>query len=159
MKRQIAAGALGQIDQFLSLSRDPAPPTKEYMAKSRGLLVDSAIHDLDIARFFVGEVEEVICWGSIRFCEYAAEVGDVDTATTLLKFKNGAQGVVQNCRRAAYGYDVMTEVSGEHGKFVVQGRVEDSRLPLPKRRLGEGLLSFFHGSLRSGLSRRIGRIL
>ena len=119
VKRQIVAGALGQIDQFLSVSRDPAPPTKEYMAKSGGLLIDSAIHDFDIARFFVGEVEEVICWGSVRFCEYAGEVGDVDTATTLLKFKNGAQGVVQNCRRAAYGYDVMTEVSGEQGKFVI----------------------------------------
>ena len=101
VKRQLDAGALGQIDQFLSVSRDPAPPSKEYMAKSGGLLIDSAIHDFDIARFFVGEVEEVICWGSVRFCEYAGEVGDVDTATTLLKFKNGAQGVVQNCRRAA----------------------------------------------------------
>jgi predicted dehydrogenase len=41
----------------------------------------------------------------------------LERATTLLKFKNGAQGVVQ--KRAAYGYDVMTEVSGEQGKFVV----------------------------------------
>jgi myo-inositol 2-dehydrogenase/D-chiro-inositol 1-dehydrogenase len=141
VKRQIAAGALGQIDQFLSLSRDPAPPTKEYMAKSRGLLVDSAIHDLDIARFFVGEVEEVICWGSIRFCEYAAEMGDVDTATTLLKFKNGAQGVVQNCRRAAYGYDVMTEVSGEHGKFVVQA---ESKTPVYHFRKGGWERDYYH---------------
>jgi myo-inositol 2-dehydrogenase / D-chiro-inositol 1-dehydrogenase len=78
-----------QIDQFVSVSRDPAPPTKEYMAKSGGLLIDSAIHDFDIARFLAGEVEEVICWGDVRFCEYAAEVGDVDTAT-LLEFKTGA---------------------------------------------------------------------
>jgi len=44
----------------------------------------------------------------------------------LLKFKNGAQGVVQNCRGAAYGYDVMTEVSGEQGKFVIHA---ESRTP------------------------------
>jgi predicted dehydrogenase len=37
VKRQIDAGALGQLDQFLSVSRDPVPPTKEYMAKSGGL--------------------------------------------------------------------------------------------------------------------------
>jgi myo-inositol 2-dehydrogenase / D-chiro-inositol 1-dehydrogenase len=119
VKRRIDAGALGQIDQFVSVSRDPAPPTKEYMAKSGGLLIDSAIHDFDIARFLVGKVEEVICWGEVRFCEYAAEVGDVDSATTLLKFKTGTQGMIQNCRRSAHGYYVMTEVSGELGKFVV----------------------------------------
>ena len=133
VKRQIDAGALGQIDQFVSVSRDPAPPTKEYMARSGGLLVDSAIHDFDIARFLVGEVDEVICWGGVRFCEYAAEVGDVDTATTLLKFKTGAQGMIQNCRRAAFGYDVMTEVSGELGKFVVHA---ESKTPTYHYRKG-----------------------
>jgi myo-inositol 2-dehydrogenase/D-chiro-inositol 1-dehydrogenase len=132
-KRRIEAGALGQIDQFVSVSRDPAPPPKEYMARSGGLLIDSAIHDFDIARFFVGEVEEVFSWGSVRFCDYAQEAGDVDTATTFLKFKGGAQGVVQNCRRAAYGYDVMTEVAGEHGKFVVQA---EAKTPLYHFRKG-----------------------
>jgi myo-inositol 2-dehydrogenase / D-chiro-inositol 1-dehydrogenase len=29
VKRRIDAGALGQIDQFVSVLRDPAPPTKE----------------------------------------------------------------------------------------------------------------------------------
>jgi predicted dehydrogenase len=86
-------------------------------------------------------VDEVICWGSVRFCEYAVEVGDVDTATTLLEFKNGAQGVVQNCRRAAYGYDVMTEVSGEHGKFVVQA---ESKTPISHFRKGGWERDYYH---------------
>jgi myo-inositol 2-dehydrogenase/D-chiro-inositol 1-dehydrogenase len=141
VRRQIEAGTLGQIDQFVSISRDPAPPTKEYMARSGGIFIDSAIHDFDIARFFVGEVEEVISFGSVRFCDYAGEVGDVDTATTLLEFKNGAQGVVQNCRRAAYGYDVMTEVFGEHGKFVIQA---ESKTPISHFRKGGWQKDYYH---------------
>jgi predicted dehydrogenase len=57
-----------------------------------------------------------LVWGSARF--YAA--GDIDTATTLLRFSSGALGVVENSRRAVYGYDIVTEVFGENGKIVVQ---------------------------------------
>lgn len=133
VKRRIDAGALGQIDQFVGISRDPAPPSREYLARSGGLLIDSAIHDFDLARFLVGEVEEVFVWGGVRFCEDAAAVGDVDTTTTMLKFVGGAQGMLQNCRRAAYGYDVMTEVSGERGKLVVHAEV---KTPLTHYRKG-----------------------
>jgi len=141
VRRQIEAGTLGQIDQFVSISRDPAPPTKEYMARSGGILIDSAIHDFDIARFLVGEVEEVLSFGSVRFCEYAEEADDIDTATTVLKFKNGAQGVVQNCRRSAYGYDVMTEIFGEHGKFVIQA---ESKTPISHFRKGGWQKDYYH---------------
>src|SRR6266436_1178804 len=50
----------------------------------------------------------------------AEEFGDIDTATTLLRFASGALGVVENSRRAVYGYDIVTEVFGENGKIVVQ---------------------------------------
>ena len=119
-KRRLDAGDLGRIDQFRAVGRDPGPPPKEYLAKSGGLFIDQAIHEFDMARFLAGEVDEVYAWGAIRFSEDAAAVGDVDTATTLLRFKSGALGVVENSRRAAYGYDIVTEVFGLHGKIVIQ---------------------------------------
>ena len=124
VRRRLEEGALGQVDQFVALSRDPAPPSREYLAKSGGLMIDSAIHDFDIARFWVGEVEEVFVMGDARFSEDARAVGDVDTTTTLLRFKSGAQGMLQNCRRAAYGYDIYSEVSGELGKLVVHAEAK-----------------------------------
>ena len=133
VKRQLEEGALGQVDQFVALSRDPAPPSREYLAKSGGLMIDSAIHDFDIARFWVGEVEEVFVMGDARFSEDARAVGDVDTTTTLLRFKGGAQGMLQNCRRAAYGYDIYSEVSGELGKLVVHA---ESKTPVYHYRKG-----------------------
>jgi myo-inositol 2-dehydrogenase/D-chiro-inositol 1-dehydrogenase len=68
----------------------------------------------------MGDVTEVNAWGSVRFHRDADELGDIDTATTLLRFASGALGVVENSRRAVYGYDIVTEVFGENGKLVVQ---------------------------------------
>jgi myo-inositol 2-dehydrogenase / D-chiro-inositol 1-dehydrogenase len=119
-KRRIEAGVLGRLDQFRTVGRDPAPPPKEYLAKSGGLFLDQAIHEFDIARFLMGEVAEVNAWGTVRFHPDAEELADIDTATTLLRFSSGALGVVENSRRAVYGYDIVTEVFGENGKIVVQ---------------------------------------
>jgi myo-inositol 2-dehydrogenase/D-chiro-inositol 1-dehydrogenase len=43
------------------------------------------------------------------------KVGDMDTATVLLKFTNGVTGVIENCRQAVYGYDQRVEVFGSGG--------------------------------------------
>jgi myo-inositol 2-dehydrogenase / D-chiro-inositol 1-dehydrogenase len=119
-KRRIEAGVLGRLDQFRTVGRDPAPPPKEYLAKSGGLFLDQAIHEFDIARFLMGDVIEVSAWGAVRFHPDAEEFDDIDTATTLLRFASGALGVVENSRRAVYGYDIVTEAFGENGKIVIQ---------------------------------------
>jgi myo-inositol 2-dehydrogenase / D-chiro-inositol 1-dehydrogenase len=118
-KLRIESGELGRIDQFRAVGRDPGPPPKEYLAKSGGLFIDQAIHEFDMARFLAGEVVEVVAWGVARFSEDAAAAGDVDTATTLLRFASGALGVIENSRQAVYGYDIITEVFGEKGKLIV----------------------------------------
>ena len=43
------------------------------------------------------------------------EAGDVDTALVTLKFENGAIGVIDNSRKAVYGYDQRVEVFGSEG--------------------------------------------
>jgi len=118
-KRRIETGAIGRLDQFRAVGRDPGPPPKDYLARSGGLFIDQAIHDFDLARFLIGEVDEVQAWGTERFSSDAAELGDIDTATTFLRFKHGALGVVENSRRAVFGCDIVTEVFGEKGKLIV----------------------------------------
>jgi len=60
--------------------------------------LDQAIHEFDIARFLMGDVTEVSAWGTVRFHPDAQELGDVDTATTFLRFSSGALGVVENSK-------------------------------------------------------------
>ena len=43
------------------------------------------------------------------------EAGDVDTAVVTLRFEGGAIGVIDNSRRAVYGYDQRVEVFGSAG--------------------------------------------
>ena len=76
------------------------------------------IHDFDMARFLMGcEATEVYAVGGVRVDPAIGEVGDIDTALTTLKFTNGALGVIDNSRRAAYGYDQRVEVFGSHGSI------------------------------------------
>jgi myo-inositol 2-dehydrogenase/D-chiro-inositol 1-dehydrogenase len=118
-KRKIEAGEIGPVEQFIDVMRDPAPPSLDYLKTSGGIFIDMSIHDIDCARFLVGEVEEVLAWGAVRVDPRIAEVGDVDTVNLSLRFVGGALGVIQNSRRSVYGYDVRTEVFGAGGKLVM----------------------------------------
>jgi myo-inositol 2-dehydrogenase / D-chiro-inositol 1-dehydrogenase len=118
-KQKLLAGEIGEIEQFISVMRDPSPPALEYLKISGGMFLDQSIHELDCARFLVGEVEEVSAWGAVLIDPAIGELGDVDTGMISLRFKNGALGVIQNSRRSTYGYDVRSEVFGSRGKLVM----------------------------------------
>jgi len=139
MRERISRGEVGSIDQFRSVGRDPAPPPLEYLRISGGIFFDQALHEFDIARFLVGEVVEVSAWGTVRVQQEIGDMGDADTTVTLLRFASGALGVIENSRRAVYGYDVRTEVFGSGGKLVV-----DAVPRTPLWRYGEGGVSADH---------------
>ena len=84
-----------------------------YIKVSGGIFYDMMIHDFDMARFLAGsEVTEVNAVGSVLVDPGIGEAGDVDTALVTLKFANGAIGVIDNSRKAVYGYDQRVEVFG-----------------------------------------------
>ena len=133
-KELIALGELGRVEQFRAYSRDTYPPPAEFIRNSGGSFLDMSVHDFDLARFLVGEVEEVSAWGSNVIDKRFEEAGDVDTAVTMLRFRNGALGVVEMSRRSEWGYDIRTEVAGALGKVVVEAA---HRTPLTwSRRFG-----------------------
>ena len=93
----------------------PSPPI-DYVKVSGGIFYDMMIHDFDMARFLAGsEVTEVNAIGSVLVDPGIGEAGDVDTALVTLKFENGAIGVIDNSRKAVYGYDQRVEVFGSEG--------------------------------------------
>ncbi len=119
-KARIEAGELGRIEQFRALSRDTYPPPVEFLRHSGGIFLDMAVHDLDLARFLVGEVEEVTSWATVLAEPTFAEANDFDTALTMLRFENGAMGVIETARHSEWGYDIRTEVAGATGKVVIE---------------------------------------
>ncbi|GHB20267.1 inositol 2-dehydrogenase [Pseudovibrio japonicus] len=116
VKRQIEAGAVGEVELVQITSRDPSPPPAEYAARSGGLFKDMMIHDFDMARFLLGEeVVDISAMGSSIVDPAIGEAGDVDTATVMLKTASGKIAVITNSRRATYGYDQRVEVHGSKG--------------------------------------------
>lgn len=109
-------GTIGDPHIVIVSSRDPEPPPASYVAVSGGIFYDMMIHDFDMARFLAGsEVTEVNAVGSVLVDPGIGEAGDVDTALVTLKFANGAIGVIDNSRKAVYGYDQRVEVFGSEG--------------------------------------------
>lgn len=109
-------GKVGNLELIKITSRDPQPPSAEYAAVSGGMFLDMTIHDFDMARFLAGsDVTEVYVNATCLVDPAIGEAGDVDTAIINLKFENGALGVIDNSRRAAYGYDQRIEVFGSLG--------------------------------------------
>ena len=112
---RIAAGELGEITFFRTSLRDMTPPDPNFLSGSGGFFVDVTVHDLDVARWLVGEVAggitEVTAQGAASDPAFAA-LGDIDTAVCVLRFANGALGVIDNSRSARYGYECSTEVVG-----------------------------------------------
>jgi inositol 2-dehydrogenase len=111
---RIRAGELGDVYLFRTSLRDMKPPAVQYLAGSGGFFVDVTIHDLDTARWMVGEVVEVSAFGTALSDPGLAEIGDLDSAVVVLRFEHGALGVIDNSRAAGYGYECSTEVMGSH---------------------------------------------
>ena len=112
----VRAGKVGRVNLIKISSRDPAPPSIDYVKVSGGIFYDMMVHDFDMARFLAGsEVTEVFAYGGVLVDPAIGEAGDVDTAVVSLKFENGAMGVIDNSRRAVYGYDQRVEVFGSEG--------------------------------------------
>ena len=116
VRELVQSGALGDPHLIRITSRDPAPPPPEYVKVSGGIFLDMTIHDFDMARYLAGsEVVEVYAKGAVLVDPAIGKAGDVDTAAVMLTFASGAIGVIDNSRRAVYGYDQRVEVFGSKG--------------------------------------------
>ena len=115
VKRAIDSGEIGEPHMLSIISRDPAPPPIDYIKVSGGLMKDMMIHDFDMCRFLLGEVEEVYAMADVKVDPAIGAAGDIDTAKVLLRFENGVIGSIENSRRAVFGYDQRVEVFGSAG--------------------------------------------
>jgi myo-inositol 2-dehydrogenase / D-chiro-inositol 1-dehydrogenase len=109
---RMRAGELGEVHLFRTSLRDMTAPKLEFLDRSGGFFVDVTIHDLDTARWMVGEIVEVSAYGSALCDPGIAAIGDIDTAVVVVRFESGALGVIDNSRAAGYGYECSTEVMG-----------------------------------------------
>jgi predicted dehydrogenase len=124
-KQRIDAGEVGDVRLLRISHRNRAHPHGRSTRRLGSLFVDMSVHDMDSARWLVGEVAEVSAFG------------DDETAVTVLRFENGALGVVDNTRTAGYGFDCTAEVMGTDSTLRIGS---SSRAPDIERLTEDGLL-------------------
>jgi len=131
VREKVSSGALGDPHVIRVTSRDPAPPSPQYVASSGGLFLDMTIHDFDMVRFLSGsEVTEIHAYGAVMVDPDIGKAGDIDTAVISLKFANGALGIIENSRKAVYGYDQRVEVFGSKGTALAENNRPTSTIIL-----------------------------
>jgi inositol 2-dehydrogenase len=144
-KRKIEAGDIGTPVVFKSSSRDPYRPSLEYLdpAHSGGLFIDCGIHDLDLARWYMGEITSVYSIGGTLAYPEMKEIGDIDNAVASLYFESGALGTIDLSRNGVYGYDIRTEILGTNGTLKVGYLRETPLLVMTKDGITHDTVPYF----------------
>lgn len=144
-RRAIDAGRIGAIEMVTITSRDPGAPDIAYAARSGGIFRDMTIHDLDMARFMLGEEPVAVsAHASVLIEPKLREIGDYDSATVILETASGRQAVITNSRRASYGYDQRVEVHGSKGVVDVANFHENTlRVGTAEGYISAPLMNFF----------------
>lgn len=120
VREAVKQGKIGALNVLKICSRDPGAPPVSYIKVSGGIFLDMTIHDFDMVRYLSGEeVESVFAMGGVMVDKAIGEAGDIDTAVITLRLKSGALAVIDNCRRATYGYDQRAEAFGELGQVAI----------------------------------------
>lgn len=122
--RRTSAGEIGDLEQLVIVSRDPAPASTEYLRASGGIFRDMTIHDFDMARNFVPEISKVTARGFNHFSEEIAEMQDFDAVSVILEGRDGQMIQITNSRHSAFGFDQRLEAFGSKGLLTAENRTE-----------------------------------
>jgi predicted dehydrogenase len=122
VKSVLSSGAIGQPNWARISFRTGFDiyAGQPYLADEKRLaILDSGIHVLDLARFFLGEVDRVSCETQKRNSMIKGE----DTATIMLRHKSGSVSVVEVTYEAHRQPDVfpetLLEIEGSEGSVVL----------------------------------------
>ena len=134
----VHSGEIGRPAVLRITNRDPGVPAMEFMRVSGGMFMDMSIHDFDMARFQLGEVEEVYAMGDLLCSPELKEINDIDTGIITLRFVDGTLGAVDNSRNSVFGYDQRLEVFCSNGVAMAEN--------VPETTIQKGNREGFHSA-------------
>lgn len=147
-RQAIQAGKLGKIvlgDAYLKYYRSPdyyksAGWRGTWELDGGGALMNQGVHGIDLIQWMVGEIDSVFAYADALVRDIEVE----DTAVVVVKYKNGAFGVIQGTTSVYPGQETRFEIHGEKGsiifgdKGIKQWRIMDSDEEVPKTSDKEG---------------------
>ena len=124
LKKNLVNGKIGKLEKIIITSRDPAPPSADYLKNSGGIFKDMMIHDFDLARYYVGsdEFKHLFATGEYFKDKKFKKVKDLELATVVMKTRKGVQCVITNSRHCSFGYDQRVELFGSKGMVISENQ-------------------------------------
>ena len=124
LKKNLVNGKIGKLEKIIITSRDPAPPSTDYLKNSGGIFKDMMIHDFDLARYYVGsdEFKHLFATGEYFKDKKFKKVKDLELATVVMKTRKGVQCVITNSRHCSFGYDQRVELFGSKGMVISENQ-------------------------------------
>jgi predicted dehydrogenase len=125
LRKAIDKGRLGRLLQcdayvkwFRSAEYYSRPIKGSWAVEGGGALINQAIHQIDILRWLGGPVKEVQAMWQIGALH---KIESEDVINALLRFENGATGVIQASTALWPGYSERVEIHGTKGTAIVTG--------------------------------------
>jgi predicted dehydrogenase len=125
LSKAIAGGRLGKIlqaDAYVKWHRSAAyysrPIKGSWATEGGGALINQAVHQVDVLLWLIGPVKEVFGYWQLGALH---KIESEDVVTALMRYANGAQGVIQASTAFWPGYSERIEIHGTKGTTVLTG--------------------------------------
>jgi len=132
---KIAAGLIGTPFMVRSQTADQNDPSGlfvRYAPKSGGIFLDMSVHDIDAARWFLGNPKpvRVFATGTVAVHEGLKDCGDLDNGVALCEFADGKVATFQASRTMAHGHETLTEIIGTKGRLTIGANPRMTRVEI-----------------------------
>ena len=123
-QQKIAQGVIGKPYLVRSQTCDQNDPSGAFMRfapTSGGIFLDCSVHDVDLARWLLGnpEPKRVYASGTNAIHTGLQAYGDVDNGLATVEFADGSMASFMASRTMAHGHETLTEVFGTGGRLAV----------------------------------------
>jgi predicted dehydrogenase len=125
LKKAIAGGRLGKIlqaDAYVKWHRTAEyysrPIKGSWATEGGGALINQAVHQVDVLLWLIGGVRELFAYWQLAAMH---KIESEDVVATLLRYENGATGVIQASTAFWPGYSERIEIHGTKGTAIITG--------------------------------------
>ena len=125
LSRGIAEGRLGRLIQcdayvkwYRSAEYYSRPIKGSWAVEGGGALINQAIHQVDVLRWLAGPVSRIEAMWQLGTLH---RIESEDVVNALLRYENGATGVIQASTAMWPGYSERVEIHGTRGTAIITG--------------------------------------
>jgi myo-inositol 2-dehydrogenase/D-chiro-inositol 1-dehydrogenase len=133
--KRIQSGSIGRPFMVYSQTCDQNDPDGffvKYAPSSGGIFLDCSVHDIDLARWLLGNPKpvRVFASGTIAIHQGLQACGDVDNGVAICEFDNGRMAIFYASRTMPHGHETVTEITGTAGRLTVGRNPRRDRLEI-----------------------------